>query len=451
MTTSTDTSVLPVSAMSGMTFEEGNAKICDWMIEELDGALESLEINGSVNRCNQAMNRMLKMRVLLNSEIFTGVARFDECKALAKDIIDGKYGNYAIAENYKDIYSANNNTDCKEIVFAFSSDVVYNKRSTNMRNGPFMSYVFTAYFNTKEEHAGWNCCCLTPSFDNSSNFYNQCVSFDANGTASVVKNMYDKELAKCFLDGYGDKLGAVMERFDPADIRLVTPYNDAAGNWGGHFMNGVMYSDFGNGELQMADADRDGQPLVYVDQVGNFQGKGEHPLQVVENPRWGETNSGIRMAKYPYYNIDAPYNFCDPDVVEFRLAEVYYTYAECLLREGNSAEAKNWVNEVRKRYFSAADWTVAQDRAPRGFDAAFDEDRMLSEWGLEFLDEGHRRRTDLRRFDKFTQGQWWFFGRTTETGYDLPAKRDRKYEWFPVPERALAANPGLTQNPAYGE
>ena len=451
LTTSTDTSVLPVSAMNGMTFEEGNAKICDWMIEELDGALESLEINGSVNRCNQAMNRMLKMRVLLNSEIFTGVARFDECKALAKDIIDGKYGNYAIAENYKDIYSANNNTDCKEIVFAFSSDVVYNKRSTNMRNGPFMSYVFTAYFNTKEEHAGWNCCCLTPSFDNSNNFYNQCVSFDANGTASVVKNMYDKELAKCFLDGYGDKLGAVMERFDPADIRLVTPYNDAAGNWGGHFMKGVMYSDFGNGELQMADADRDGQPLVYVDQVGNFQGKGEHPLQVVENPRWGETNSGIRMAKYPYYNIDAPYNFCDPDVVEFRLAEVYYTYAECLLREGNSTEAKNWVNEVRKRYFSAADWTVAQDRAPRGFDAAFDEDRMLSEWGLEFLDEGHRRRTDLRRFDKFTQGQWWFFGRTTETGYDLPAKRDRKYEWFPVPERALAANPGLTQNPAYGE
>ena len=450
LTTSTDTSVLPVSAMDGMTFEQGNAKICDWMIEELDAALESLEINGSVNRCNQAMNRMLKMRVLLNSEIFTGVARFDECKALAKDIIDGKYGNYAIAENYKDIYSANNNTDCKEIVFAFSSDVVYNKRSTNMRNGPFMSYVFTAYFNTKEEHAGWNCCCLTPSFDNSNNFYNQCVSFDANGTASVVKNMYDKELAKCFLDGYGDKLGAVMERFDPADIRLVTPYNDAAGNWGGHFMKGVMYADFGNGELQMADADRDGQPLVYVDQVGNFQGKGEHPLQVVENPRWGETNSGIRMAKYPYYNIDAPYNFCDPDVVEFRLAEVYYTYAECLLREGNSAEAKNWVNEVRKRYFSAADWTVAKDRAPRGFDAAFDEDRMLSEWGLEFLDEGHRRRTDLRRFDKFTQGQWWFFGRTTETGYDLPAKRDRKYEWFPVPERALAANPGLTQNPAYG-
>ena len=298
LTTSTDTSILPVSAMDGTTFEEGCKKICDWMIQELDETLPSLDANGSVNRCNQAMNRMIKMRILLNSEVFTGQPRFDECKLLAKDIIDGKFGSYAIADDYKAIYSANNNTECKEIVFAFSSDVVYNKRSTNMRNGPFMSYVFSAYFNTKEEHAGWNCCCVTPSFDNSSNFYNQCVEFDANGTASVVKDMYDKELAVCFLDEqYGDKLGAVMERYDPRDIRLVQPYNDAAGNWGGHFMKGVIRADFGKGELQMADADRDGQPLVYVDQVGNFQGKGEHPLQVVENPRWGETNSGIRAAK----------------------------------------------------------------------------------------------------------------------------------------------------------
>jgi hypothetical protein len=55
----------------------------------------------------------------------------------------------------------------------------------------------------------------------------------------------------------------------------------------------------------------------------------------------------------------------------------------------------------------------------------------------------------LRRFDKFTQGQWWFFGRATDTGASLPAKRDRKYEWFPLPEAALSVNPGLVQNPNY--
>ena len=74
---------------------------------------------------------------------------------------------------------------------------------------------------------------------------------------------------------------------------------------------------------------------------------------------------------------------------------------------------------------------------------------MLSQWGLEYLNEGRRRRTDLRRFDKFTQGQWFFFGRTSDDNVELPAKRDRKYEWYPLPSDALLVNPGLVQNPGY--
>lgn len=71
------------------------------------------------------------------------------------------------------------------------------------------------------------------------------------------------------------------------------------------------------------------------------------------------------------------------------------------------------------------------------------------QWGVEFLNEGRRRRTDLRRFDKFTQGQWWFFGRATDNGQLYPAKRDRKYEWYPLPASALLVNQGLIQNPNY--
>ena len=470
LTTSTDTSILPESACAGTTFEEGCRIICKWMEEELDATLDKLPVGGSVNRVSQAFNRVLKMRLLMNSEIFTGTPRFSEAKTLAKEILDGKYGSYKIVDKYQDIYSWNNDT-CPEVIFAFSSDMVYNKKSTNMRNGPFMSYVFVDYFDTTQRHAGWNCTATVPSFDNSDNFYDQCVELVTNDDgidleASIKAEMYDKEKAVCFLDPpYNDKLGAVRERFDPRDIRLLPPYCDDNGNWGGMFMMGVIRKDHGAGEVLTADADRNGQPLVYVDQIGNFQGLNNHPVKTVENPRWGETNSGLRTAKYPYYNnacIAKGMDFCDPDVVEFRLAEVVYSYAECLLREGNAAEAKNQVNLVRKRYFSANDWENgsvdpetgrsligAKDQAPRGFSADFDMDRMLSEWGIEFYDEGHRRRTDLRRFDKFTQGQWWFFGRTTETGYDLPAKRDRKYEWFPVPQRALDANPGLVQNPNY--
>ena len=78
------------------------------------------------------------------------------------------------------------------------------------------------------------------------------------------------------------------------------------------------------------------------------------------------------------------------------------------------------------------------------------EEWMLHQWGIEFLSEGRRRRTDLRRFDQFTQGQWWFFGRATDdAGVVFPAKRSRKYEWYPLPQNACAVNPGLVQNPNY--
>ena len=84
LTTSIDTSELPVSAMDGKTFEEGCRSVCEWMEKELNETCDLLPVGGSVNRCNQAMNRMILMRLMLNSEIFTGTPRFDECKVLAK-------------------------------------------------------------------------------------------------------------------------------------------------------------------------------------------------------------------------------------------------------------------------------------------------------------------------------------------------------------------------------
>ena len=165
------------------------------------------------------------------------------------------------------------------------------------------------------------------------------------------------------------------------------------------------------------------------------------------SPRWGETNSGYRLVRYPIFPDAAGKDYFDISQVEFRITEVIYMLAECELRlSGNSNRAKELVNSVRGRYFNDASKDALNVPGP-GF-TAFDLDWMLSEWGKEFLREGCRRRTDLRRFDKFTQGQWWFFGRG-ESDDAYPAKRDRKYEWFPLPEAALTVNPGLVQNPNY--
>lgn len=411
-------------------FNTSSRKIWEFMADELDGCYADLVAEqgapGTRNRLSQGMNRMLKMRLLLNSELWTGIARYDECKTLCEEIIAGDYGNYSIVSDYRDIFGVHNET-CPEVVFAFAMEAGHN--TNNNRNTPFLPYNYDEMFGFSCDQGGWNCVCLVPSKDNS---------------GTLVPNAGTAD-PKSFIFDYGDKLGAPFDRMSDADIRKQPFTCDAGGNWRGMFAMGPQ-KNWSTGADVLADADLQDKPLIYVDQVGTFQNLGRQ-LEPVMSPRWGETNSGYRVLRYPIYPESTGLDWRDADQVEFRLAEVYYTLAECHMRAGNQQMAKNYVNQVRGRYFGASDQKELDKPGP-GFDS-FDFDWLLSEWGLEFLNEGRRRRTDLRRFDRFTQGQWWFFGRATETDRQLPAKRDRKYEWYPLPQTALMVNPGLVQNPAY--
>ena len=413
-------------------------KIYDFIATELDETVNALAKDDAnhtmVNRANQAMNRLLKARLLLNAEVFVGEAHFDECEALSKEIINGTYGSYAIDSNYRNLYSIDN-VKSPEVIFALAAEDGQGAANaiSNVRTMVGVWYGYADYFGQSYDGIGaWNCVCLVPSFDN----------------AGTVQPTGGTVGAKCFLD-YGDKLGAPYERFDDRDIRKQNYTYDAATktHGPGMFLKGVMRANFGTGDVLKADADRDGQDLVYVDQLGTFLNQGRE-LETVMSPRWGETNSGVRLVKYPLYPNDEQGGFKSIDDVQFRLAEAYYNVAECEMRKGNSNEAKNYVDAVRQRYYKDTDRASALSVPGPGF-TQFDMDWMLSEWGKEYLGEGNRRRTDLRRFDKFTQGQWWFWGRATEDGISLPAQRDRKYEWYPLPQTAISVNPGLIQNPNY--
>ncbi len=409
-------------------FDTSCKMIYDFIASELDASYEKMSEN-QVNRMNKAVNRMIKARLLLNAEVFIKEDHYAECATLCRQIINGDFGHYELAKDYRDIYSMNN-VECPEVVMAFACEA--GKLNTGWMRMTMFPYNIWDYFGGTYSQSGWNCVCLAPSYDNSG------VVQEFGGTTGAV----------CFLDDpYNDKLGAVYERFDDRDIRKQNFTYDKKNGWNGIFLKGAIKADHGKGEALKADADRDGQDLVYVDQVGTFMNLGRN-LETVMSPRWGETNSGIRMVKYPIYPEEAGIDFQNIDEVEFRLSEVYYMLAECEMRAGNSGAAKDLVNQVRQRYFSPSDWADVKERPGRGF-TAFDKDWMLSQWGLEFLGEGRRRRTDLRRFDKFTQGQWWFFGRATDDSGLYPTQRDRKYEWFPLPSSALLVNSGLIQNPNY--
>lgn len=422
----TVTADVPPSA--GQDFESGCKEIYQFILDELEGSIDNLKDNG-VNRMNPATNRMILARLYLNAKVFIGEDHFGDCARICQEIIDGMWGKFTIAPDFRDVFGMNNDK-CTENIFAFAIEQGMSAGSgpLNMRNATGFAYNAWDAFGHTTNASGWNCVCVVPSHDNS---------------GTVLSTGGTQEGGKSFLYDYGDKLGSVFDRFDPKDIRRQAFHCTTDGKWnGGIFLMGPQVN-YRTGEALLADADRDGQDLVYVDQVGTFMNLGKE-LQTVMSPRWGETNSGYRLVKYPVYPDEVDFDYRNADEVEFRYAEVYYMLAECKLRAGDKDAAKRLVNEVRGRYFSSADKSAIEVPGP-GF-TEFDLDWMLSEWGKEFIGEGRRRRTDLRRFDKFTQGQWWFFGRTDE-GY--PAKRERKYEWFPLPQRALSVNPGLRQNPDY--
>ena len=131
--------------------------------------------------------------------------------------------------------------------------------------------------------------------------------------------------------------------------------------------------------------------------------------------------------------------FPDTDYPMFRLADAYLMYAEAVLRGGGGslAQAVTYVNALRQRAYGNTSGNITQGELTLDF--------ILAERARELFWEGHRR-TDLIRFNRFTQNSVWQWkggilaGRPTEQFRDL----------YPLPATEIVANPNLTQNPGYG-
>ncbi|MGX1023897.1 RagB/SusD family nutrient uptake outer membrane protein [Psychroflexus sp. MBR-150] len=196
-------------------------------------------------------------------------------------------------------------------------------------------------------------------------------------------------------------------KFEDSDVRKggvdYPGLTDVSGLKAG-FLIGQQYDVDGN-PLQ----DRNGNPLVFT----------------LESPiiSTGPTleTSGVRGLKYlpDYQNI----NTAENDYALIRYAEVLLTKAEALFRLGQEGEALQIINDIRT---SRGASTLS----------ALTEDDIIDERGRELWWEGHRR-TDLIRFGKFLDS--WNEKSASEPFRVL----------FPIPERTVANNPNLTQNPGY--
>lgn len=137
-------------------------------------------------------------------------------------------------------------------------------------------------------------------------------------------------------------------------------------------------------------------------------------------------------------------NLSDVDFPIFRLAEIYLTYAEAVLRGGaggDMATALSYINKLRGRaYANDPSSTLGNINVSQ-----LNLDFILDERARELYWECHRR-TDLVRYNRLTTGTYiWAWKGGVKTGIAV----SDKYNIFPIPSFDLLANPNLKQNTGY--
>ncbi|MGI6074604.1 MAG: RagB/SusD family nutrient uptake outer membrane protein [Fermentimonas sp.] len=363
---------------------------------------------------NQATAAMLKARLYFNAESYIKKDMYTEAAAICQDIIDGKYGTYKLEDDWTTIFGFDNDKST-EILWSVPSQNAVSERSV----GPHSNhYGMNEYWNNGEINNRNNGYCLVPSLDVDGKSY---LPGSANPSP---KGTY--------------KLGSPFAKFHELDVRKQLNAYEGEGKWRGMFYFGELVNPVtgavchgGNRQIKPTET------VVLVDQIARIIPQaGAEADHGKEGARWGEENSGVRLAKFsPVPSQEDKTLKGNPDIPVMRLAEAYYTLAECKMRAGDKTGAANLINTVRKRYFEGAD--------PNPVTAAnLDEWRMLDEWMLEFIGEG-RRRTDLIRWNKYTTESWW----------DHPADGPSKshYNRFPIPEQAMSSNNLIEQNPGYND
>lgn len=359
---------------------------------------------------NKAVAAAMLVKLYLNAEVWIGVPKWQECMDMADRILGGEFGFYALDADWFGPFDWNNEKS-NEVIFAFPSkygqSCWHTQNSNRTIYGRCLPIGCSYYLEIEGDGTTRNPeFALSPSYDNS----------------------YPRKEFK-----YG--LGMVTRKFAkyPGDVRY-TQYKNTTINTreGMFFLEGTIPGKNGSPYQY------NGYDLYLLDQVGTFEDKAaegriSNSSKAASTLGNGDLNSGLYCVKYPFYPYNGGY-YCESDETIFRLAEVIYSKAECLLRTGKASDAGKLLNSVRKRNYVDFNANIAY--APEG-NVVLDEKEMLDEWGREFLEEG-RRRMDLIRFGRFTE-EWW----------DKPADADDHCQIYPLSQEALAQNPYLVQNPGY--
>ena len=368
-------------------------------IKEELGGMET----GSIHR---AAGAALQARLYFNAKSYIGKEMFTEAAQICQDIIDGKYGQYALETDWTNIFGFDNER-CPELIWPVPSQNAKTETDA-MYWGMMVPYNYKNYLGGLEGSGSDNALGLVPSLDPTGKRYPY-------------------------------KLGGAYAKFNDKDIRKQPYVYEGNGKYRGMFIVGELVNPLNPEWVCTGTREYAGEVITVVDQIAHFAKVGKDPLypDVASLPSTvatAEENSGVRVTKRsPRPTQEEFKRKGDPDVPVIRLAEIYYMLAECKMRAGDKQGAADLINTVRKRYFEDG---VDPDPVTA---ANLDKYRMLDEWQLEFLAEG-RRRTDLIRWDAYVTEDWW----------DHKATNNPNLNRFPIHYSLIGANNLLEQNPGYG-
>lgn len=356
-------------------------EVFDFVESEILEVLDDLPLlsqeQQNCGRLTRAAGYAMLATLYLNAEVWTGTARWDDCITYCDKLIKGEGGGQnGTMELDKDILTSFSRTNSTD-----SKENILVLAYDYLASGTYCNWASDFFhFNQKYIYGG-----------------------TANGNDGIVV------------------IPSAYDAFADNDLRKS--------EW---MLIGPQY-DYETGEPVVGTSEYSGQPLVFVKEIKRFsEGNTEESTMYT-----GEENSGARFNKYRTGANGDP-NYWGNDWVLYRLTEMYFNKAECLMRKNGgkaTQEAVDLINTCRQRAFSAEDWEAAKYTV-----ATLTMDELLAERGREFIFEG-KRRTDLIRFGKFTTGEWW----------DHKATNDDHLKIYPIPYQQTTLNPNLKQNEGYDQ
>ena len=333
-------------------------------------------------QASQGAAYTLLAKLYLNSEVYTGVAKYAECKEACEKVMDM---GYSLESDYSKLFNADNDKRTNEIIFALpvsaehtvswgsSTYLVCGQVSMSNANQNVADYGVTA---------GWSEFRLRPEF-------------------------VDK-FTQTDIDGNGDKRCKFFTNGQSKDISSMT--DEASGylseKWSNQKDDGTTASNTADAGVEtdfplfrLADV-----YLMYAECVVRCKDANDKPLD------WDPWNGGI--------------NINDQTVIESRKKGAIY-----------------WINLLRERAYGKD-----ENGNPRGqvWKENFSSKEaflqfILDERARELYHEGYRR-TDLIRYGQFTTNKYiWQWKGGVHDGQAV----DSKYNIYPIPNTELTANPNL--------